>query len=73
MNETLVGDTSESVPRVEVAEFLNAEPPEVTEAKALAKRYRLPFIDLLPPEAGAAAENGRRPRTLPAECGRPDR
>src|SRR6476660_1215894 len=26
------------------------EPPEVTEAKALAKRYRLPFIDLLPPE-----------------------
>ena len=26
------------------------EAPEVTEAKALARRYRLPFIDLLPPE-----------------------
>ena len=29
---------------------LTHEPPEVSEAKALAKRYRLPFIDLLPPE-----------------------
>src|SRR3954447_1719145 len=30
--------------------MLDKEPPEVTEAKSLAKRYRLPFIDLLPPE-----------------------
>jgi type IV pilus assembly protein PilB len=29
---------------------LNNEPPEVIEAKKLAARYRLPFIDLLPPE-----------------------
>ena len=29
---------------------LNNEPPEVVEAKKLAARYRLPFIDLLPPE-----------------------
>ena len=57
MNETLVADTSESVPRVEVAEFLNAEPPEVTEAKALAKRYRLPFIDLLPPEQASPIDH----------------
>lgn len=31
-------------------DFLDKEPPEVTEAKSLAKRYRMPFIDLLPPE-----------------------
>ncbi len=30
--------------------FLNNEPPEVVEAKALAARYRLPYIDLLPPD-----------------------
>ena len=35
---------------VDVASFLDKDPPEVTEAKALAKRYRMPFIDLLPPE-----------------------
>ena len=29
---------------------MDKQPPEVTEAKALAARYRLPFIDLLPPE-----------------------
>ena len=29
---------------------LDKEPPEVTEAKALARRYRLPYIDLLPPD-----------------------
>lgn len=39
-----------TAPTVAVAEFLDKEPPEVTEAKALARRYRLPFIDLLPPE-----------------------
>jgi len=30
--------------------FLENEPPEVLEARALAKRYRLPYIDLLPPD-----------------------
>jgi hypothetical protein len=30
--------------------FLENEPPEVVEAKALARRYRLPYIDLLPPD-----------------------
>jgi len=29
---------------------LDKEPPEVAEAKALAQRYRLPYIDLLPPD-----------------------
>jgi type IV pilus assembly protein PilB len=31
-------------------DFLENEPPEVVEAKALARRYRLPYIDLLPPD-----------------------
>ncbi|MGI8543393.1 MAG: GspE/PulE family protein [Aridibacter sp.] len=39
-----------STPPIEVGEFLENEPPEVTEAKTLAKRYRLPYIDLLPPD-----------------------
>jgi len=30
--------------------FLDNAPPEVVEAKALAARYRLPYIDLLPPD-----------------------
>ena len=40
-----------SAPRVEVSEFLDKEPPEVAEAKQLAKRYRLPFIGLFLPGA----------------------
>ena len=39
-----------SMPTVDVTDFIDKQPPEVTEAKALATRYRLPFIDLLPPE-----------------------
>ncbi len=39
-----------SSPKIEITDFLDKEPPEVTSAKQLAKRYRLPFIDLLPPE-----------------------
>ncbi|MGI8788993.1 MAG: GspE/PulE family protein [Pyrinomonadaceae bacterium] len=31
-------------------DFLDNEPPEVVQAKELAKRYRLPYIDLLPPD-----------------------
>ena len=30
--------------------FLENDPPEVVQAKQLAKRYRLPYIDLLPPD-----------------------
>lgn len=43
-------NTITAAPTIGVAEFLDKEPPEVTEAKQLAVRYRLPFIDLLPPE-----------------------
>ncbi|MEQ1643240.1 MAG: GspE/PulE family protein [Pyrinomonadaceae bacterium] len=42
--------TVSSIPTVEVASFLDKDPPEVVEAKALAKRYRMPYIDLLPGE-----------------------
>jgi type IV pilus assembly protein PilB len=39
-----------SAPKIAVADFLENEPPEVVEAKALARRYRLQYIDLLPPD-----------------------
>lgn len=51
MSTATNGDsTYTSSPKIEINDFLDKEPPEVTEAKALAKRYRMPFIDLLPPE-----------------------
>ena len=51
MNTTIDSETNPvSATTVDVASFLDKDPPEVTEAKALAKRYRMPFIDLLPPE-----------------------
>ena len=40
--------TTKSSPRIELSDFLENEPPEVIEAKQLARRYRLPYIDLLP-------------------------
>lgn len=43
--------TQVSAPKIEISEFIENEPPEVTEAKQLARRYRLPYIDLLPPDA----------------------
>ncbi len=39
-----------SSPKIELSDFLENEPPEVLEAKALARRYRLQYIDLLPPD-----------------------
>lgn len=51
MSTTTNGDqTYTSSPNIQMNDFLDKEPPEVTEAKSLAKRYRMPFIDLLPPE-----------------------
>src|SRR6188768_2992361 len=41
---------NQSSPKIELSDFLENEPPEVIEAKQLAKRYRLPYIDLLPPD-----------------------
>lgn len=42
--------TNISSPKIELGDFLENEPPEVVQAKQLAKRYRLPYIDLLPPD-----------------------
>lgn len=39
-----------SAPTIDVSEFVEKEPPEVSSAKEKARRYRMPFIDLLPPE-----------------------
>ncbi|HEY0658782.1 MAG TPA: GspE/PulE family protein [Pyrinomonadaceae bacterium] len=43
------GVTAVSPPTIST-DFLENEPPEVIEARALASRYRLPYIDLLPPD-----------------------
>jgi type IV pilus assembly protein PilB len=37
-------------PAFNVSELEGNEPPEVREALALARRYRLPYVDLLPPD-----------------------
>ncbi len=42
--------TTIATPKINTTAFLDNEPPEVVEAKALARRYRLPYIDLLPPD-----------------------
>lgn len=39
-----------AAPNIKIGEFAENEPPEVTAAKQMAKRYRLPYIDLLPPD-----------------------
>ncbi len=49
-NQTERSDVMTSSPKIEINEFLENEPPEVTAAKKMAKRYRLPYIDLLPPD-----------------------
>ncbi|MBL8184844.1 MAG: type II/IV secretion system protein [Blastocatellia bacterium] len=50
MNQQTETITNPSSPKIELSDFLENEPPEVVEAKQLAKRYRLPYIDLLPPD-----------------------
>jgi type IV pilus assembly protein PilB len=51
METTTTGATTNvSSPKIELADFIENEPPEVVGAKKLARRYRLPYIDLLPPD-----------------------
>ncbi|CAN5403855.1 GspE/PulE family protein [soil metagenome] len=59
-------DFSEVPEFIEVAAFLDKEPPEVTASKALARRYRLPFIDLLPPEDASPVDHAELAR-LPVD------
>ncbi|HUF05314.1 MAG TPA: GspE/PulE family protein [Aridibacter sp.] len=49
-DETKANGHPETAPQGGVNEFIDNEPPEVSAAKELAKRYRLPYIDLLPPD-----------------------
>lgn len=50
MNETTDVTTPATAPKIELPQFMEHEPPEVVEAKQLARRYRMPYIDLLPPD-----------------------
>jgi type IV pilus assembly protein PilB len=50
MNEQTEVATRVSSSKIELSQFLENEPPEVIEAKQLARRYRMPYIDLLPPD-----------------------
>ncbi|HQZ96640.1 MAG TPA: GspE/PulE family protein [Pyrinomonadaceae bacterium] len=50
MSEQQQTQATGAAPTIAVAEFLDKDPPEVKEARLLAMRYRLPYIDLLPPE-----------------------
>ncbi len=43
-------NVTSKIPTISTTDILENEPPEVTEAKNMAKRYRLPYIDLLPPD-----------------------
>jgi len=47
-DQNTLSDGNLSSARIELSDFLENEPPEVIEAKQLARRYRLPYIDLLP-------------------------
>jgi type IV pilus assembly protein PilB len=66
MNETVTTVANASSPKIELSDFLENEPPEVVEAKALARRYRLPFIDLLPAE-GESPIDYEELATVPVE------
>ncbi|HQU84450.1 MAG TPA: GspE/PulE family protein [Pyrinomonadaceae bacterium] len=50
--ENQTNGTISTIPAVPTisTDFLENEPPEVVAAKSLARRYRLPYIDLLPPD-----------------------
>ncbi|HEX8772425.1 MAG TPA: GspE/PulE family protein [Pyrinomonadaceae bacterium] len=48
---TSFGDTTQPISRDEMLPVQSEnDPPEVREARLLARRYRLPYVDLLPPE-----------------------
>jgi type IV pilus assembly protein PilB len=49
-NQITESVTAASLPTISVTEILDNEPPEVQSAKQLARRYRLNYIDLLPPD-----------------------
>ncbi len=68
MNEqtNVLSAVNPSSPKIEISDFPENEPPEVVEAKQLARRYRLPYIDLLPTE-GASPIDYAELATIPVE------
>ncbi len=49
MENRINGNSTTILPKVKLTDFVENDPPEVVEAKQIARRYRLPYIDLLPP------------------------
>jgi Type II secretory pathway, ATPase PulE/Tfp pilus assembly pathway, ATPase PilB len=49
-NQVTETTTATSLPTIDVTGIIDNEPPEVKSAKQLAQRYRLRYIDLLPPD-----------------------
>ncbi|MBA2606147.1 MAG: hypothetical protein H0U96_04675, partial [Acidobacteria bacterium] len=49
MNNQTNGNTATVLPKITLSNGSENDPPEVVDAKQMALRYRLPYIDLLPP------------------------
>nr|MBA3334693.1 type II/IV secretion system protein [Acidobacteriota bacterium] len=50
MDNQTNGNTATVTPKITVSNGSDNDPPEVVDAKQMALRYRLPYIDLLPPD-----------------------
>ena len=61
-----VTTSNPSAPKIELSDFLENEPPEMIDAKVLARRYRMPFIDLLPPDGPSPVDHDELAR-LPVD------
>ncbi|MBP7376470.1 MAG: type II/IV secretion system protein [Pyrinomonadaceae bacterium] len=61
-----VAVSNPSAPKIELSDFLENEPPEMIDAKILARRYRMPFIDLLPPDGPSPVDHDELAR-LPVD------
>ncbi len=61
-----VAASNPSAPKIELSDFLENEPPEMIDAKILARRYRMPFIDLLPPDGPSPVDHDELAR-LPVD------
>src|SRR5215203_105722 len=57
MNKQAQVKPTNGAQKIEVADFLDKEPPEVKDAKLIAARYRMPYIDLLPPEQASPVDH----------------
>ena len=63
-----VSSFDEAAPQRAVADAVpplpeDNDPPEVREARGLARRYRLPYVDLLPPDGDSPIDYELRKRS----------